>query len=159
MNLGNAAPLEILWALMYTIAAGNFATELRQGFRDRANLKAVQKAGYLTVDEVYGRMIEVNRTIQGSSVLLAMAIAWAIPGWISIVLPDPAASANTSTVVARIIGLLYLVLFVAAGVLLLVLSLLLRRYTRRQRVTLLSRRRRSDTPESRSYLERERREE
>lgn len=101
--MNNAAPFEIIWAYLLSVAAGNFATELRKSLRHRRSVQAAYEEGELPMDAYQGRMIYATGMIVLYSSLMAMCILFAIPGWYLMTQPQGGPN-NTPTVAAMVLG-------------------------------------------------------
>lgn len=146
MDSGNATPLEILWALMFTIAFGNFLTELRQCIKDLRNLNRVARASLLLPSEVGSRRIYIRRTIAAQCFMLGVCFFLGAPGWY--LMTQPQAGPNNSPTPSAIAISASLVI---AGVLVVVYSVSVRYFTRMLRQNLLWRKRHGDPADAIDY--------
>lgn len=85
--MGNVEPLEIAWALMFTIAGGNFLTELRFSIRQFRRLMEVAKSGLIAPEVIASRRIEAWRNISSWVLLSVICFCMAEPGWYGMFIP------------------------------------------------------------------------
>lgn len=142
IDTGNAAPLEILWATMFTLAFGNFTTELRQCLRDLRYLNLAARMSALIPAEVGTRRIHVHRTIVAQVFMMMACFLFGLPGYY--LMTQPQAGPNNEQTPSAIIVSGSLVL---AGMVLLVYSFVVRYYTRELRRNIIWRKRASDPPD------------
>lgn len=147
--MGNAEPLEIIWALVFSIACGNYLTELRLVNRQRRRVVDLLKEGLIPAEAAGSRMIEAWRNIAANIMYTVICFLMAVPGYIGILMSpiDGRPRVEFWTGVATIC-------IVGAGLLIFIHSCSMRYFSRKLNTNLLWRKRQSDPQGSTAYLHR-----